>query len=316
MRFLNDTTDAPELAPAPPEALNGNGRDEAVAGLEEVRPEGSFGLADYEAVIGRPGMDELRRLAEPLAGHGWVNVNSTAMGGGVAEMLRSAGPFARLAGSRCPLVHHSRQPRVLPGHQEVPQPASGSGLAHFPRGDLRRLPRHHRRERPQYLHRIGPHGHPRSAARRHDHERADPRERDLALSHRHIGPRQDRVALPCCRTSTIATARSSPCGSSWGPGLKIPVYEIMPCIDPLAEKNRHYTRAEALDILQPLFKAHDVDPERPIFAAISRYDRSQEPGDDSEGLPTHLPKRGAGIRSPTSCSSATPPPTTPRATRC
>jgi trehalose synthase len=63
-----------------------------------------------------------------------------------------------------------------------------------------------------------------------------------------------------------------------GPGLKIPVYEIMPCIDPLAEKNRHYSRNEALDILQPLFKAHDVDPERPIFAAVSRYDRHKNQG--------------------------------------
>jgi len=98
LTFSNDTTDALEFPPPPPEALNGNGRDETLAGLEEVRPEGAFGLADYEAVIGRPGMDELRRLAEPLAGHGWVNVNSTAMGGGVAEMLRSAVPFARSLG--------------------------------------------------------------------------------------------------------------------------------------------------------------------------------------------------------------------------
>ena len=129
MTFLNDTTDALEFPPPPPEALNGNGRDETLAGLEEVRPEGSFGLADYEAVIGRPGMDELRRLAEPLTGHGWVNVNSTAVGGGVAEMLRSAVPLARLLGCRCPLVHHSRQPRIFPGHQEIPQSASGSGVA-------------------------------------------------------------------------------------------------------------------------------------------------------------------------------------------
>ena len=52
----------------------------------------------------------------------------------------------------------------------------------------------------------------------------------------------------------------------------------MPCIDPLAPKNRHYTRSEALDILQPLFTADDVDPDRPIFAAISRYDRHKNQG--------------------------------------
>ena len=98
MPFLNDTTDALEFPPPPPEVLNGNGRDETLTGLEEHRPEGPFGLSDYEAVIGRERVDELTRLAEPLTGRGWVNVNSTAVGGGVAEMLRSVVPLAQLLG--------------------------------------------------------------------------------------------------------------------------------------------------------------------------------------------------------------------------
>ena len=46
----------------------------------------------------------------------------------------------------------------------------------------------------------------------------------------------------------------------------------MPCIDPRAEKNRHYTDREAVNILDPLITEHNIDPERPILAAISRYD--------------------------------------------
>ena len=57
-----------------------------------------------------------------------------------------------------------------------------------------------------------------------------------------------------------------------GPGLQIPLYQISPCIDPLAEKNRQYTTREALEILAPLLDEHRIDPERPILAAISRYD--------------------------------------------
>ena len=57
-----------------------------------------------------------------------------------------------------------------------------------------------------------------------------------------------------------------------GPGLQIPIYQVAPCIDPLAEKNRLYTERDCLDILDPLFNEHDVDPDRPIIAAISRYD--------------------------------------------
>ena len=57
-----------------------------------------------------------------------------------------------------------------------------------------------------------------------------------------------------------------------GHGVRKPVYEISPCIDPLAEKNHHYSDREALDILTPLFNEHNIDPDRPILAAISRYD--------------------------------------------
>ena len=57
-----------------------------------------------------------------------------------------------------------------------------------------------------------------------------------------------------------------------GPGLTLPLYQITPSIDPLAEKNRQYSRDEALSILDPLFQRHDIDSGRPILAAVSRYD--------------------------------------------
>lgn len=58
-----------------------------------------------------------------------------------------------------------------------------------------------------------------------------------------------------------------------GPGLQIPVYQIMPGIDPLSEKNLLRTRADALGILSPLLNEHNIDPDRPILATVSRYDR-------------------------------------------
>jgi trehalose synthase len=56
------------------------------------------------------------------------------------------------------------------------------------------------------------------------------------------------------------------------PGLQIPTYQITPAIDPLAVKNWLWTAEEAQTILAPLFHAHDMDPDRPILAAVSRYD--------------------------------------------
>ena len=44
-------------------------------------------LDDYSPIIGQPEVDELRALAGSLRGHPIQMVNSTAVGGGVAEIL-------------------------------------------------------------------------------------------------------------------------------------------------------------------------------------------------------------------------------------
>src|ERR1700751_475432 len=50
-------------------------------------------LADYEPIIGKSQLDELRFVARPLQGKRVKMVNSTAMGGGVAEMLNRLVPL-------------------------------------------------------------------------------------------------------------------------------------------------------------------------------------------------------------------------------
>lgn len=273
--FLNDTTDALETSPA--EALNGNGRHETVAGLEEHQPEGSFDLADYEEVIGKPRMDELRRLAEPLTDRGWVNVNSTAVGGGVAEMLRSAVPFARLLGvdARWCTIRGNREFfQVTKKFHNLLQGAGTPVLLDELFGT--------------YLDTI--HENARNAFIASDLTVVhDPQPAAMVMNMPILGnviwrchidtsvPDRTvwRFLLPYVNhyDGAVFTMREFV-----GPGLRVPAYEIMPCIDPLAEKNHLYSRTEALDILQPLFQAHGVDPERPIFAAISRYDRHKNQG--------------------------------------
>jgi len=54
--------------------------------------------------------------------------------------------------------------------------------------------------------------------------------------------------------------------------LHIPTYEVSPSIDPLREKNKQRSRKEALKILEPVFNEHNIDAERPIVLAVSRYD--------------------------------------------
>ncbi len=55
-------------------------------------------------------------------------------------------------------------------------------------------------------------------------------------------------------------------------GVRKPVYRVAPSIDPLSPKNRQLTEQEARQVLMPLFNKHNIDGDRPIVLAVSRYD--------------------------------------------
>jgi trehalose synthase len=59
---------------------------------------GHKSLADYATIATRGLMDEIRRLAEPLAGKRVVHVSATAFGGGVAEINYTLIPLMQSAG--------------------------------------------------------------------------------------------------------------------------------------------------------------------------------------------------------------------------
>src|ERR671917_569023 len=55
-------------------------------------------LADYTHIVGRDLVDEVRQLAEPLAGRRVVHLSATAFGGGVSEILYTLVPLMRDVG--------------------------------------------------------------------------------------------------------------------------------------------------------------------------------------------------------------------------
>jgi trehalose synthase len=59
---------------------------------------GQKSLADYATIATRGLMDEIRRLAEPLAGRRLLHLSATAFGGGVAEINYALVPLMRDAG--------------------------------------------------------------------------------------------------------------------------------------------------------------------------------------------------------------------------
>jgi trehalose synthase len=52
-------------------------------------------LADYTHIVGRPLVEEIRELAEPLRGRRVVHLSATAFGGGVSEILYTLVPLMR-----------------------------------------------------------------------------------------------------------------------------------------------------------------------------------------------------------------------------
>ncbi|HKJ35007.1 MAG TPA: glycosyl transferase family 1, partial [Solirubrobacterales bacterium] len=65
--------------------------------LQEVNL-GARSLADYTHIVGRPLVEEIRALAEPLEGKRVLHLSATAFGGGVSEILYTLVPLMRDVG--------------------------------------------------------------------------------------------------------------------------------------------------------------------------------------------------------------------------
>src|SRR5579863_1417711 len=88
--------EAPEparTAPAGGNGARGNGRPLPASVLTPPPPAPSPHLDDYRNIIGQAPVDALRFLASDLKGKTIKMVNSTAVGGGVAEMLNRLVPL-------------------------------------------------------------------------------------------------------------------------------------------------------------------------------------------------------------------------------
>jgi trehalose synthase len=245
--------------------------------LEAHEPGFTTSLEDYREYIGQDGVDDLRRLAEPLIGKEWVNVNSTFVGGGVAEMLRSVIPLARGLGldARWNVIRgHDKFFQVTKKFhnllQGVDQPISMEEIFGA------------------YLDTIDENAQNTFVASDlvivHD-----PQPAALIMNGVIFGNVLWRCHIDTSSPNKLVWRFLLPyinlCAGAIftmpefvGPGLQVPLYQIAPCIDPRVEKNRQYTDKEALETLSPLFQEHDVDPGRPILAAISRYDIHKNQG--------------------------------------
>jgi trehalose synthase len=229
------------------------------------------GLDDYVSLLGAPEIDELRSLARAQVDREVLMVNSTAVGGGVAEILNRLVPLAGELGIAI-------RWEVLEGGADFFEVTKAFHNALH--GEPYRLT-------PEAFEVF-------LAYNAHNRKRLD-LESPFTVIH-------DPQPLPliCGRTRPdrpwiwrchIDLSRRNPAvwdflrpfvdqyngaifsSPSFAQGLPIPQYLFFPSIDPLSDKNRELSPAFVHSVLERF----GIDPDRPIITQISRFDRLKDP---------------------------------------
>jgi trehalose synthase len=228
-------------------------------------------LADYEPIIGKSQLDELRFVASALSGKRVKMVNSTAVGGGVAEMLNRLVPLLDelevktaweviTGGNDFFEVTKAFHNALHGGEFTLTQQARDVFMRHTEQN----------RQRMNFdedfvvIHDPQPAGLIASKASTSGHWiwRCH-----IDLSH----PNQEvwKFLQPMIEQYDAAVF-SSP---AFARSLAIPQALFYPCIDPLSEKNKELDET----YIQEVCDNFGIDRSRPIVTQISRFDRLKDP---------------------------------------
>ena len=216
-------------------------------------------------------IDELRALAKPLAGREVLMVNSTRIGGGVAELLNRIVPLLEELGMRPGWEVMAGEKDFFEVTKAFHNALHGSPVPLPPNAfDIFRSYSEYNRSR-----------------LRLDSEFVvihDPQPAGLIDGRaEHAGHWIWRCHIDLSRPSLEvwdflepwvsrydASIFSSP---DFARQLPIPQYLFYPAIDPLSDKNRELDPA----FVQSVMERFGIDPERPVLTQISRFDRLKDP---------------------------------------
>lgn len=228
-------------------------------------------LEEYAAVVGQESIEELRILAGIVKGKRLQNINSTAVGGGVAEILtRMLSLLKELeVDVRWDVIHggndffevtkaihnalHGRPVQFTNRMKEIYRAAQEMNLSVMEiSGDV------------VMIHDPQPAG---LIARKKDHGG-----RWIWRCHIDVSRPQQEVwdFLRPIVEQYDAAVFSMP---EFAQPLPMPQYWIAPSIDPLSEKNIELGEEEIRNTLE----GFGIDPERPVLTQISRFDRLKDP---------------------------------------
>src|SRR3984885_1864239 len=228
-------------------------------------------LDDYKNIVGQAEIDELRFLAEGLKGKSLKMVNSTAVGGGVAEMLNQMVPLLNevqlqthwdviTGGNDFFEVTKAFHNALQGSDYKLTQQARDIFLMHNEQ-NLKRM---------QFTEDLIVIHDPQPATlirARQDASRRWIWRCHIDLSH----PNPDVwwFLRPFIEQYDAAIFSSQ----SFPRQLSIPQYLSYPCIDPLSEKNKDLDD----NFVQQVCDEFGVDRSRPIVTQVSRFDRAKDP---------------------------------------
>jgi len=264
-------TGARIASPDPVRTGPGNARPLPVSVLTPPAPAPSPRLDDYRDIIGQSQVDALRFLARDLKGKSIKMVNSTAVGGGVAEMLN------RLV----PLLSELEVPThwdvITGGNDFFEVTKAFHNALHGSNYELTKTAQEiflvyseQNRERLQFeeelvvIHDPQPVG----LIRARDKSSASWAWRcHIDLSN--PDARVWEFLRPFVEQYDAAIFSSA----SFARQLPIPQYLFYPCIDPLSEKNKDLPDF----VVQKVCDDFGIDRSRPIVTQVSRFDRLKDP---------------------------------------
>jgi trehalose synthase len=231
-------------------------------------------LHAYAEPAGPEVIAHLRQLARPLAGARLVHVNSTAVGGGVAEILSWLVPLMRELGLDASW-------ETIEGHADFFAATKGfhNALQGRPIDIPRRLLDGYLEVNRENARRLGARLEDADFVFIHDPQPAAllrfcPARRGRWIWRCHIDvSRPHRPVWKFLRDLVRGYDASVFSLAAFAQPLPHPQYIIPPSIDPLSPKNRPLEASEAAAALAPF----ELDPGRPVVLQVSRFDRFKDP---------------------------------------
>jgi trehalose synthase len=241
--------------------------------LQEVNL-GARSLVDYTHIVGRPLVEEIRALSEPLQGKRVLHLSATAFGGGVSEILYTLVPLMRDVGidahwqvilgreeffNVTKLMHNSLQgaPEALSDAQKETYDRYNHLNAMGMEGDWDAVVVHD--PQPAVMRSYAPENAKKWIWRCHI-DVSTPNADTLELILPHISEYD---------ASFWHQPGYVPAQMNGAPNVRI----VPPAIDPLSPKNMAFSPEDAAYVCQQF----GIDPERPLMLQVSRFDPWKDP---------------------------------------